>query len=177
MNPIAKAVEPLRQDAIKSAAANAKKLVEKVTAELDAAGWDANKAAPFPNSLRCSRQSYREGQSKYYLFRSLTKRADGNISRSPGSPEPVMISEEGVARFIKQMEDQASASYESYVAKLISKVGEVSAAKLLIEGTWAYSLLEVTKPNGEVENWKTQMIMNISVLGKLFNQWPTRKVG
>jgi hypothetical protein len=33
----------------------------------------------------------------------------------------------------------------------------------------------VTK-GGTVERWKTQQIVNVSRLGKLFNQWPTRQL-
>jgi hypothetical protein len=35
----------------------------------------------------------------------------------------------------------------------------------------------VTTQEGEDQVWRTQMIVNVSVLGKLFNQWPTRQVG
>ena len=41
---------------------------------------------------------------------------------------------------------------------------------------WGYSVLTVTKEDGSVERWKTQQIMNISVLGLLFAQWPSRKM-
>jgi hypothetical protein len=47
-----------------------------------------------------------------------------------------------------------------------------------ITGThiWGHSVLTVTLPNGTVERWKTQQIVNQSKLGLLFNQWPSRKM-
>ena len=61
-----------------------------------------------------------------------------------------------------------------YVAKLTEKVGACDAAAVTGE-LWQESLLVVRK--GEtVERWKTQQILNFSVYGKAFNQWPTRKV-
>ena len=41
---------------------------------------------------------------------------------------------------------------------------------------WSYSFLYVTTPSNGDQCWKTQQIINQSKLGKLFNQFPTRKI-
>jgi hypothetical protein len=81
-----------------------------------------------------------------------------------------------VERFITRAKEDAAAQYDSYVQKLIGKIGEVTAASLDGDHVWGFSYLTVTLPNGKKEVWKTQMIVNISKLGKLFNQFPTRKM-
>lgn len=174
MNPVEKAVLPLRAGAIQHAVEAANGLVKKIRGELEAVGWDANIAAPYPRG-NLGKRDYNERRAKYHLVRSITKRI-GQLSRSPGDPEPVEIYDVGVARLVAEFERAAVDSYDSYVAKLISKVGEVIDAELLVEGTWSYSVLQVTKPNGSKEKWKTRTIVNVSVLGKLFNQWPTRRI-
>ena len=92
-------------------------------------------------------------------------------------PVPVKMDREEIARFIKNSKEEAAAQYDAFVAKLIRKIGVVETAELTGNHVWSYSYLNVTKADGTKESWKTQMIVNVSKLGKLFNQWPTRKVG
>ena len=56
-----------------------------------------------------------------------------------------------------------------------TKISNAKEAKLTGD-CWNYSLLEITTEEGNIEVWKTRMIINISKLGKMFNQFPTRKV-
>ncbi|MNE44768.1 hypothetical protein D3C80_1390130 [compost metagenome] len=97
-------------------------------------------------------------------------------SRSMRDPDPARMSPNGCALFVKQAQENASAQYDAFIAKLEAKIGEVTAAILSGEHVWGHSILTVTKADGTTEKWKTQMIVNVSVLGNLFNQWPTRKV-
>lgn len=43
-------------------------------------------------------------------------------------------------------------------------------------GVWFQSELDVVTVAGERQTWRTKMIFNVSCLGKVFNQWPTRQV-
>ena len=72
---------------------------------------------------------------------------------------------------------RARAQFLMYADKLTFKVGEVTEAKLqTLNGVWGESYLYVTTAEGNNECWKTQTIVNRSCLGKLFYQWPTRKL-
>lgn len=92
------------------------------------------------------------------------------------APDFVDVTDERVARYVKTAREDAAAQYEAFVAKLTVKIGAVETATLAGRGVWSHSILTVTKSDGARENWKTQMILNVSGLGKVFNQWPTRKV-
>lgn len=61
------------------------------------------------------------------------------------------------------------------MAKLIGKIGPVTSATIKGNHVWGHSVLTITNPDAVVEHWKTRQIVNVSKLGKLFNQWPTRK--
>lgn len=170
-NPIELAVMPLKADAIMWAGKAARNTVEKVTAELIAADYDANKVAPYPRVG--GGIPYEMGVAHYQLVRMLTKWRES--TNRPGQPCYVDISETKVASFIKDTEESAAASYDAFVEKLVHKIGTVDTATLEGNHVWGYSYLTVTK--GEVsEIWHTRQISNFSKFGKLFAQWPTRKV-
>jgi hypothetical protein len=171
------AVEPLRTLAIQAAAEVAQNMIARMVAEMETAGWDVNKAAPRPNSRTDDRNTYLAKKAKHERFTSVFKYVQ---PVNPYVPHPPTIYTRDAARetqLIESFKAQANASFDAYVSKLVFKVGEVTAAEIT-EGryVWGYSVLSVTKPDGSKENWKTQQIVNVSSLGKLFNQWPTRKV-
>ncbi len=75
----------------------------------------------------------------------------------------------------------AGEDVDSFAAKLIRKVGEgVVGVEARVAGVdsdpWARSTLIVTKADGNVEYWLTQRVQKTSTRGKLFFQWPTRKL-
>lgn len=80
--------------------------------------------------------------------------------------------DEGIERLVARVRAETGESFDAYIEKLVAKVGNCDAAT--IEGDlWNFSTLTVTK--GEtVERWRTQQILNVSVYGRIFNQWPTR---
>lgn len=180
MSHIAKAVEPVRAEAIARAAKEALAVIAKVEKELAEAGGDRQVYAPYPNSLREDKRSFTMKRSKYTLVRLLTERdfPEGvyQPSRSSNSPDPARMSPEGCECFVEMAKVDASAQYDAFIAKLETKIGEVTSAILTGEHVWGHSILTVTKADGTSEKWKTQMIVNVSVLGNLFNQWPSRKV-
>jgi len=174
MNPIETAVAPLKDKAVTASSEYAKEIVRKVYRDLEAADWDAKKVAPYPDSFRMGKKQYHEVLARYKLVRSLTKSVNG--SRSMRDPEIVEMSQPKIDHFVESAEKMAAAQYEAYVGKLNHKIGEVKEAKLVGSAVWQHSILEVKKADGTSENWKTQMILNVSKLGTVFNQWPTRKV-
>lgn len=172
-NPIEAAVAPLKADAIKRAEQEANKLVDRVRTELAAAGNDLQKCAPYPRT-NVDRMTYQRYLSRYQLFHAICKlRA---ATRRLDDPNYADVNDALVLRFIDQAKADAAAQYEAFVAKLISKIGGVTEAVLEGNHVWSYSYLRVVTAAGEQQTWKTQQIVNVSKLGKLFNQWPTRKV-
>lgn len=174
-HPVAAAVAPLKEAAVQYAVEEAQKVVVKVKALYEAGGWNLDVVAPRGNSLRDSKQVYREKMAKHAFFSQFAKPA--SHSRSMKDPDMRVWSEEGVARFLKIAEENAGLDFDAYVAKLVGKVGEgVEEASVVGRYLWLGSVLSVRKAGGEVERWSTKQIVNFSVYGKAFNQWPSRKV-
>lgn len=173
-NLIQAAVEPLRGEAILDARQFAQRLVKMVEDTLNEHGGDRQAAFPYPSSSM-GRNDYMRAKSRYQLAHALTVSIKAG-SRSMRDPDPAVMDQERIQRFYKQTQDEASAQFDSYVAKLTAKVGEVTAAQLHGDHVWSYSVLHVTTVAGDFQVWKTQRIVNFSKLGKVFNQYPTRQV-
>lgn len=172
--PIAQAVEPLRASAMQRAAEYADKVANEIVSNIEAHGWDVEKAYPYPKS-GVGRAQYAVAKVRYDMARYLTKTDTTKHTRSRhfGEPHFVVHNPERVAMFIEQARDNASRTYDAFIAKLVNKVGDHQRAELVGNHVWGYSTLTVLTPNGE-QRWKTQQIVNVSKLGKVFNQWPTR---
>jgi len=173
---IAQVVEPLRESAKDRAEKFARQYVERLMAELEASGWDARIAAPYPSSSRTTRSEYLAALSKYQMVRKLTRWANHSVACIPSNPEIVVPHEESIEQFIQEARQDADAQYSVFIAKLEGKVGAHTSAVLIGNHVWDHSILTVETPAGK-QNWKTQQILNVSKLGKVFNQWPTRQVG
>lgn len=175
MNLIEKVVLPLKKDAIKRAKQMAETEVANIRDDLATAGGDINKAAPYPAGGYG--YTHEIARRRYQKFHALTK-SDPDHRRAFSSREPyyVVVDDDKVKLFIEQRMEWAAADYDAFVAKLVKKIGDVTKAKLVGNHVWDYSTLIVTKPDGEVQAWKTQQIVNYSKLGKPFNQWPTRRM-
>lgn len=176
MTMIAKAVEPLRTEAMKRTE------IEAVTVALDIAkqmlehGNKRNEFAPFPKSFHVSAAEFMSGQRTYRLVRMVTKTVDGAYSLEARKADLGEMSKSGVDYFVETARKNASLQYDAFIAKLESKVGEHISAELTGNHVWGNSMLVVTKADGSVQKWKTQMIVNVSKRGKMFNQFPTRLV-
>lgn len=173
--PVENAVSSLKADAQKRAEEYARKIIAHIEAELSAAGWDINKAAPFPNSLKCNRAEYVSQKAKYQMFHSVTTSRPGQFSIQKNAANLVDMNPERVAKFVAEAREDAAAQYTAFVAKLVKKIGVHTTAELNGNHVWGHSILTVTTPTG-VQKWKTQTIINTSKLGKVFNQYPTRLV-
>ena len=180
--PLAKAVAPLKVQAVANAEIRANEWVEKRMAELEAAGWNINAVAPAPNSLKEGRETYRAKQARRRAYESITRYEtpegvyNDQTWRDMTLPRIVQPHQDGIDRYVQFCREMAAMQYEAFVYKMVGKVGEHTAAELLDNNVWGYSHLLVTKADGSTEKWRTQTIINVSVYGKQFNQWPSRIV-
>lgn len=172
MSPIEIAVAPLKAAAVGHAEVIAHQRIAHVVEKLEAAGWDMEVAAPHPHGLM-SRAQYKTAAARRALYSRLVTRTA--TSHRHGTPDIVVYSPEGAARFVESVRADAALEFDAYIAKLVSKVGEVISAEICGRHLWQGSILTVVKATG-TERWKTTQIVNVSVLGKLFNQWPTRQL-
>lgn len=177
---IGAAVQPLRAVAMDRAEKNARERIEADLKKLaEEFGGDAQKMAPYPNSLRTTREAYKAGVRFYHYIRSITKAApsEGYVSRRMGDPEMVVPNPERIEKAIADSRDMAAGQYDAFVAKLINKAGEHVTATLEGDHVWGESFLTVTFAGDKpAEVWKTRQIWNVSKLGLHFPQWPSRKV-
>lgn len=173
-HPVALVVDPLREKAMERAEVEAKKIVEKVRAELKAAGNDLEVCAPYPDSGKLCGAAYHSALGKYRLFRHLCKSRKG--SRSMREPNFADVDSNYVAKYIKDAKTAAAFQYDAFIVKLCLKIGDCVGATITGEHVWGRSQLRVAKMTGPTEVWMTQQIVNCSKLGLLFNQWPSRKI-
>lgn len=96
-NPIEAAVAPLKISAVNAAEVYANNVVARVRKDLEAAGNDMDKCAPYPSSLKMSRFEYMQAQSKYQLFAAVTK--GRQVSRSMNEPNLRDMCPERIAHF------------------------------------------------------------------------------
>lgn len=171
MNVIEQAVAPLKSKAMDAAEQYARRVIAWYLEKLAAANWDAQVAFPRPRSFKMSRNEYHKAQAQRQVMMLVTESA-GYSSRIDG-PEMRKQSDAAEARFIEMARIDARLNYDAYVAKLVSKIGEADSAELSGDALWTYSVLKVAKGD-KIERWKTRQILNVSKLGKVFNQFPTR---
>jgi hypothetical protein len=167
-------LEPYKAECIERAERAYLDYIERVIKPaLEAGEYNINKIAPRPNGMRDSRASYLQKQRYRAEIDSLTERVPSE-SMSVCAPEIVKLSDERIARRVQQTREAMDADFDGYVNKLSAKIGEGVVSAEITGKLWDYSTLTVTKNDGSVERWRTQQIINVSCLGKLFNQWPTR---
>lgn len=170
INPIEAAVAPLKKDAVERAIKEAHNLIEHLSRRLNECEGNADTLAPYP---RYNDPAYKEKRARRELLESLSKSV--KVTRSYNEPDIREMDGDRINAFVKNAMALAASQYDAFVSKLVTKIGPVESAKLEGNHVWGYSILSVAK-EGANENWKTQQIVNVSVHGKLFNQWPTRKM-
>lgn len=170
-NPIFAAIAPQRSAAILRAQEFTRERLEQFVQRFPVGG-NFKELAPRPDSFRTGRQQYKTMMAFRNLALHVVVVKNGSW---PEYTETVVgPNYAGIDRLVEEAGEEAAASFDAYVAKLTEKVGECDSASVL-GYLWLESILTVKK--GEtVERWKTQQILNFSVYGKAFNQWPTRKV-
>jgi hypothetical protein len=173
---IGAAVLPLRAVSMDAAEERARDIVARVYAKLHECGWDLEAAYPRPNSYTMDRSTYLTVQARNVRARGLTKSQPAQRVNYTTKARYLRIKDEAaVERFVTEARDMAAAQYDAFVAKLVNKIGEHTAAVLEGDHVWGESFLTVTKADGSKETWKTHQIWNVSKLGKDFPQWPSRK--
>jgi hypothetical protein len=172
--PIELAVAPLKDAAIERAEKDSLALIERCRQELEAGGFDLKVVAPYPSSSGGGTFAYYMALARYQTFSAITKWRKGSYNMA--EPHYADINDTMCAKFVERRKREAAEQYDEFVAKLIGKIGHVKSADLDGNHVWSHSILTVTKLDGTIERWKTQQIVNVSKLGKHFNQWPTRKM-
>lgn len=173
-NPITAAVLPLKEEAFARAEQDARALANKYLAKMEEHGMDLDAAFPRGDSYRDNRETYKRKMMRHNLAQRLTTYTQS--TRRPGEPNLRAHKPENVEAFVVEQVRGTGDQYDKFVMKLVNKIGDVVDAKLSGSHVWGRSTLTVTKADGSVERWMTQQIVNQSVLGTLFNQWPTRQL-
>ena len=182
-NAIAAAIEPLRDDAITAARQEATRITDRVYTNLAARNWDINAAYPYPydRAGRMPRNEYERAKAQRALAESLTVRDESKRASYKINDPYFVVADDGRAGdFVQFSMLEAGMQFDAYVNKLTKKVEElgpvVSAEITEHAPLWCHSVLTCTHESGEVSRWKTKQIVNVSKLGKLFNQWPTHRI-
>ena len=183
------AIEPMRQAAIEYSKGRAAAEVESAIRALDKTDWDLT---PIVNQrlrfVRGNVGEYQRRQIAGQMFKAITAQDVKRINDLPSAvkrirdysivPDYRLRDEDREEHFIEMSAKDAEQSFDAYAAKMVGKIGEdVMAAELKCGSgnVWTRSTLIVTRKDGSVEKWNTSMIVNFSVHGKMFNQFPTRK--
>ncbi len=170
-HPVAISILPLKSFAETIAEQRAKEEIESLRIELESNNMDAEKVAPYPKS---NIAGYWLAMGKYELLHAVTSWVHG--THRPGTPRPVTFNASKIENYILYARKIAANQYDAFVYKLCTKIGDCTQATLEGNHIWSYSILTVTKADGSVEQWKTQMIVNCSKFGRYFNQWPSRRI-
>lgn len=173
-NVIVAAIYPAKAEAMDRAEKWARERMDNALAEIAAAGWDLNVCAPRPRSTIVSRLKYHTDMSKHVFYSRITKATW--CSKSQSAPDIREKSQALEARYINACREATAEQYDAFVWKMLGKIGDATEAKLEGNHVWGYSFLTVFKPDNSLQVWKTQQILNVSKLGTLFNQWPSRKI-
>lgn len=172
MDHIKTAVEPLRKDAVERTESRTRVMLETFAASL--VGTNLKETAPYPSSS-LARKQYLNMKQRYDLARRIVNIEHPNGHRRIDPDIAVSVDTAAIDRLVKQSGEDASFSFDQYVAKLNEKVGTCDAAEICGNYLWNGSILTI-KRGSDVERWKTQQILNFSALGTAYSQWPTRKV-
>jgi len=161
------------------------KQLQQLTADLERDGWNSEISYGYPKTSFCSRSDFKMQEDRYNLCKKYTgpDPVKQPCCRSMHDPDYRILRSDNAQRIQKEAELNAKLSLEGYCEKMALKVakeaGNVPVTSATYHGNvnpWGYSHIEVALGDGTKQMWRTQMIVNTSCLGKLFNQWPTRRV-
>lgn len=162
---LVKELETIRKEYVQVATQRTKEFVKMKLADLKNQGNDLSKL--LPKNIRTG-----EGKQLSILYNMITKQKGKRVSLR--DPDIRMVDKKGVDRYVKIGTQQAEDNFDAFVNKMVEKVGPVKKADLTGQ-IWTNALLTVTTKDNKTEKWKTQIILNFSKYGKMFNQFPTRK--
>ena len=79
--------------------------------------------------------------------------------------------------YVEMNGKQAHESFMAWICKMAAKIGKkVLKADMTGVDPWAESVLAVETEGGDEQIWHTRMIINRSKYGKMFHQFPSRRV-
>lgn len=176
--PVGLAIHPMKVDAIEAADKNMREYLENLLFKLNAAGDDLHEAFPYPKYNDYSDEA-RSARNVHNLVSYITE-DDENVELGRRQFHTMTYKrvkcEERFERKVNEAREMAAIDYDSFIIKLVGKVGKCVDATIEGSHIWGYSFLTVTKEDGSKEVWKTQTILNFSKYGLPFNQWPSRKM-
>lgn len=183
MNLIEEVINPLKEETVAFAVKRAEDHINNIYKNLEAEDWDINKVYPYPNSRTVlNRFTYMSMLDSHKFALSVTDPDENRqpVCRRIDDPNYRVISEVQRKRHLDMVKKMTEADFDAYVIKLTKKIGLDDVESVVLDENhkhlWDFSILYVTRKDGTKEIWKTMIIVKSSCLGKIFNQWPTRKV-
>ena len=135
--------------------------------------WDIDKLAPAPNS-KLGRDAYKAAEANRSFYMNLTDSGATTPSFRVSSIRKASPAKR--ASMIANAAEGAEASYLAWVTKMVDKIGKSVESAEMTGSPWTGSKLSVKSHDGESQTWHTQMIINQSKYGTLFNQFPSRRL-
>lgn len=162
---------------------------DEIYAQLETDEWNKNKSFDYPYGAM-SRVDYAKAVARYNLCSKYAEtdavKHPFSVSGGHNAPHYVTKKPNTAAMLQQQADKMARAALDGYCLKLTGKVEklldmESSVIEVKYSGNkydpWGFSHIEVYTDHQERQVWQTKMIVNVSCLGKVFNQWPTRITG
>lgn len=140
--------------------------IATITVALEAAAYNINAAYPYPG---------RDIRERVKTIRMIEDRRYAEKFFKPVDQDTVALRSDIEAVIADLAEKMVSNHFDGYIYKLSKKIGKPVAHAAHLGSIWTDCTLIVTCQDGESQTWHTQCIFNRSCLGKIFNQWPTRR--
>jgi anion-transporting ArsA/GET3 family ATPase len=154
------------EDFVSKAEERALESYQRVLNRLEEHEMNIDSLAPQPHS-RMSTGEYRAAQNYRAFINSLVVIDNGPFVKKSLAKK---------TKYIETVKQQAREDYLAWISKMIEKIGKPVVSAVATGNPWQDSKLRVNTNDGEEQIWHTQMIINTSKYGKLFNQFPsTRK--
>lgn len=159
----------------------------KLVQELAEDDFNATKRYGYPSSGSMNRYDYLAQQERYNFCRQHTTTDTSRPVVMPAGtkvrdmPNYVAFNHaESKAKLTREAKENAKAAIEAFCLKMEFKVDQARIAGDTVTDVsynggldpWNFSYITVNTLLSK-QVWKTKMILNTSVLGKVFNQWPT----
>ena len=166
LNAILTALEPCRAALEASCLRRLRAQSDLVAKHLEKHDWNFRAAFPFGYP--------REGNTQREMAKAL-------VVNAPNNPYALRPSEAWLVTMRPNLEAEQAAEaqrtvagfLEAFAAKMLEKSGGVANEVSYTGAADPFSFSTITIDGVK---WNTKCIINVSKYGKLFNQWPTRRV-
>lgn len=147
--------------------------VQRTVEMVEAHKHDLNKAYPYP----AHREQRETARMMHENRRFAEKFFQGATSSNYQAGVYIVVRRDNNEEVIQALADKMVSDYfDGYIYKLSKKIGKPVKTATHEGSLWTNCKLTVTCEDGETQVWHTKCIFNCSCLGKVFNQWPTRRV-